>query len=241
MLGSTLVTNPEFAREAAKRYSDCIVAGIDAKDGMVAIEGWREGTGTPAADLVAELKDFGIHELIYTDISRDGMQTGIDAAAYGRLAQVAGFPITASGGIATLDGHPCARGAAGAAASTASSPDAPSTRARSASRGRRVCRQSRKRRRVTMLTKRVIPCLDVKDGRVVKGVNFVNLRDAGDPVELANAYDAQGADEVVFLDITATSDGAQDDRRHGVARERGGPHPVCRGRRLQDGRGHARR
>ena len=57
-----------------------------------------------------------------------------------------------------------------------------------------------------MLTKRVIPCLDVKDGRVVKGVNFVDLRDAGDPVELAAAYDAEGADEVVFLDITATSD-----------------------------------
>lgn len=55
-----------------------------------------------------------------------------------------------------------------------------------------------------MLTKRVIPCLDVKDGRVVKGVNFVNLRDAGDPVELAAEYDKQGADEVVFLDITAT-------------------------------------
>ncbi len=57
-----------------------------------------------------------------------------------------------------------------------------------------------------MLTKRVIPCLDVKDGRVVKGVNFVDLVDAGDPVELARAYDACGADEVVFLDITATSD-----------------------------------
>lgn len=57
-----------------------------------------------------------------------------------------------------------------------------------------------------MLTKRVIPCLDVKDGRVVKGVNFVSLRDAGDPVELARAYDHEGADEVVFLDITATSD-----------------------------------
>ena len=50
-----------------------------------------------------------------------------------------------------------------------------------------------------MLTKRVIPCLDVKDGRVVKGVNFVSLRDAGDPVELARAYDREGADEVVFL------------------------------------------
>lgn len=58
-----------------------------------------------------------------------------------------------------------------------------------------------------MLAKRVIPCLDVKDGRVVKGVNFVGLRDAGDPVELARAYDAQGADEVVFLDITATHEG----------------------------------
>jgi len=57
-----------------------------------------------------------------------------------------------------------------------------------------------------MLTKRIIPCLDVKDGRVVKGVQFVELRDAGDPVEAAEAYDAQGADELTFLDITASSD-----------------------------------
>lgn len=57
-----------------------------------------------------------------------------------------------------------------------------------------------------MLTKRVIPCMDVKDGRVVKGVNFVDLRDAGDPIELAQRYDAECADEVIFLDITATSD-----------------------------------
>lgn len=57
-----------------------------------------------------------------------------------------------------------------------------------------------------MFTKRIIPCLDVNNGRVVKGINFVNLRDAGDPVEVAAAYDKAGADEVVFLDITATSD-----------------------------------
>ena len=57
-----------------------------------------------------------------------------------------------------------------------------------------------------MFTKRIIPCLDVKNARVVKGVNFVNLKDAGDPVEVAKAYDAAGADEVVFLDITASSD-----------------------------------
>ena len=58
-----------------------------------------------------------------------------------------------------------------------------------------------------MLTKRIIPCLDVTAGRVVKGVNFVGLRDAGDPVEIAKRYDTQGADELTFLDITATSDG----------------------------------
>ena len=58
-----------------------------------------------------------------------------------------------------------------------------------------------------MLCKRIIPCLDIKDGRVVKGVNFVSLRDAGDPVEAAKTYNAAGADEIVFLDITASSDG----------------------------------
>lgn len=57
-----------------------------------------------------------------------------------------------------------------------------------------------------MLTKRIIPCLDVKEGRVVKGVNFLGLRDAGDPVQLAAAYDRQGADELVFLDITASAE-----------------------------------
>jgi len=59
-----------------------------------------------------------------------------------------------------------------------------------------------------MLTKRIIPCLDVKDGRVVKGVSFVELRDAGDPVDSAKAYEEQGADELVFLDITASHEGS---------------------------------
>ncbi|MGE0773223.1 MAG: HisA/HisF-related TIM barrel protein, partial [Cyclobacteriaceae bacterium] len=57
-----------------------------------------------------------------------------------------------------------------------------------------------------MLTKRIIPCLDIKDGRTVKGVNFIDLRDAGDPVALAATYAAQGADELVFLDISATNE-----------------------------------
>ncbi len=69
-----------------------------------------------------------------------------------------------------------------------------------------------------MLAKRIIPCLDVKDGRVVKGINFLNLRDAGDPVAQAQIYDAEGADELVFLDITATHEGRDenenDEDRH---------------------------
>src|SRR6187397_3512981 len=68
----------------------------------------------------------------------------------------------------------------------------------------RAPRQQAGLNKISMLKIRVIPCLDVKDGRVVKGVNFVDLRDAGDPVEAAIAYDAAGADELCFLDITAT-------------------------------------
>ena len=103
VLGSALVRDTAFCERAVAAYADNIVAGIDAKDGVVAIEGWREGSGVEARELVEQLKERGIHELVYTDIARDGMQTGIDAAAYGRIAEAAGFAVTASGGVATLD------------------------------------------------------------------------------------------------------------------------------------------
>jgi phosphoribosylformimino-5-aminoimidazole carboxamide ribotide isomerase len=103
VLGTKLVTDPAFAREAVATFGDLICAGVDAHDGEVAVEGWREGSGVPAAELIAELKGWGIRHLVYTDIARDGMQTGIDAAAYGHIARQAGFPVTASGGISTLD------------------------------------------------------------------------------------------------------------------------------------------
>src|SRR5437764_14426652 len=73
--------------------------------------------------------------------------------------------------------------------------------------GRRPRRRSSFPRRTSMLTKRIIPCLDVDRGRVVKGVHFLQLRDAGDPVEVARRYEADGADELVFLDITASHEG----------------------------------
>lgn len=104
VLGTKLATDPAFVREAVAGFgADAVVAGIDARDGMVAVEGWREGTATPAAELVAELRDLGIRHLVYTDISRDGMQTGVNVDAYEQIAETAGFPVIASGGVSTLD------------------------------------------------------------------------------------------------------------------------------------------
>ena len=103
VLGTKLVTDREFVDDAVAKYGDRVVAGIDARDGMVAVEGWREGTATPADELVGELTALGVRHLVYTDISRDGMQTGINAPAYSHVASVAGFPVVASGGVSTLD------------------------------------------------------------------------------------------------------------------------------------------
>jgi len=77
-----------------------------------------------------------------------------------------------------------------------------------------------------LLTKRIIPCLDVDRGRVVKGINFLNLRDAGDPVEVARRYEEDGADELVFLDISASPRGTRHHARRGAARLRGDFHAV---------------
>jgi len=103
VIGTKLITDPDFAREASSRYGDAICAGVDARNGEVAIQGWREGAGVFASELVAELASWGIRHLVYTDISRDGMQTGIDAHAYEEIARIAGFPVITSGGVSTLD------------------------------------------------------------------------------------------------------------------------------------------
>lgn len=103
VLGTKLVTDKEFAQAAVEDFGDALTAGIDAKGGEVAIRGWREGAGVPAADLVREMGAMGYRHLVFTDIARDGMQTGIDAAAYERIASAFGHPVIASGGVATID------------------------------------------------------------------------------------------------------------------------------------------
>ncbi len=103
VLGTSLVTDPAFADEAVSRYRGLLVAGIDAKGGEVAVSGWRDGSGVPAEELAAQMAAAGFKHLVYTDIARDGMQTGIDEAAYAHMAEVFGYPVTASGGVANLD------------------------------------------------------------------------------------------------------------------------------------------
>lgn len=102
-LGTVLVTEPGFAEVAARGFGELLVADIAARDGQVKVNGWRDGAGVALDYAVAQLTELGFKHLVYTDIARDGMQTGIDVAAYRHVAQVAGFPVVASGGISTLD------------------------------------------------------------------------------------------------------------------------------------------
>ncbi len=102
VLGTSLVSDPEFVAEACAKYPG-IVAGIDARDGKVAIEGWRQGTEYGVLELVRELELLGVRRLAYTDIGRDGMQGGANYGAYRALADQVDIPIIASGGVSTLD------------------------------------------------------------------------------------------------------------------------------------------
>ena len=102
-MGTVLVTEPGFAEVAARGFGDLLVADVAARDGQVKVNGWRDGVGLALDEVVGQLAEQGFKHLVYTDIARDGMQTGIDVAAYGHVAQVAGFPVVASGGISTLD------------------------------------------------------------------------------------------------------------------------------------------
>lgn len=102
VLGTSLVTDPEFVAAAAHKYAG-IVAGVDARDGKVAIEGWRQGTEREVGELIEELAALGVQRVVYTDIRRDGMQTGVNAEAYSELAESSPMTVIASGGISTLD------------------------------------------------------------------------------------------------------------------------------------------
>ena len=102
ILGTAAQRNPELVEEACRLFPGRIVVGIDAKNGMVAVQGWAEVTGVTAIDLAKKFEGFGVAAIIYTDISRDGMMQGPNIAATRELAEAITIPVIASGGVSTL-------------------------------------------------------------------------------------------------------------------------------------------
>ena len=196
ILGTLAVEKPELLTQAIREFgSERVAAGVDAENGLVKVRGWRQSTGRSLVGLVSELAQAGLEWLVFTDISRDGIGTGLNIASTRELVTIPGLKVIASGGVRNEDDLHQAHQAGCAGVIV----------------GRALLRPAYHHPAMgdpmTTLAKRIIPCLDIKNGRVVKGVNFVNLRDAGDPVEQARIYDRAGADELVFLDITATHEG----------------------------------
>src|SRR5262245_52168504 len=102
VIGTAAVKNPGFLSDASYAFPGHIIAGLDAKDGKVAVEGWSKKTGHDVVDLAKKYEEFGIEALIYTDIGRDGMMTGVNIEATLKLAQAIKTPIIASGGLTGL-------------------------------------------------------------------------------------------------------------------------------------------
>ena len=103
ILGSAAVKNPQLVEEACKKYPGHIAVGIDAKNGEVAIEGWGKGSGVAATELAKQMAAYGVETIIYTDISRDGMLSGVNVEATAALARACGVPVIASGGVASIE------------------------------------------------------------------------------------------------------------------------------------------
>ena len=102
ILGSVAVCNPELVREACAKYGDRIVVGIDAKEGIVAVDGWGVSGDVEATALAKEMKKAGVKTIIYTDISRDGTLSGVNVEATAKLARESGVAIVASGGVKSI-------------------------------------------------------------------------------------------------------------------------------------------
>jgi len=102
IIGTKAVLDPEFVKEACKKFPGKIIVGIDAKEGLVATEGWAEVSTVKATDLAAQFADAGVSAIVYTDISRDGMMQGVNWDATKAVAEAGGIPVIASGGVTNM-------------------------------------------------------------------------------------------------------------------------------------------
>lgn len=235
VIGTVAADSPGVLRAIVEELgAERVIAAVDIRNGQVRVDGWERTSSTSIRDVIARIEALGVREILITDISKDGalrgpsfglyreltrgrrsatavMDPGIpdDTAAGGAAGIGTGTSIIASGGVSTMADVQSLARIAGVGACVIG---------KALLEGRIDLDEARARiARPNVIPERIIPCLDVRDGRVVKGVQFVGIRDAGDPVECARRYETEGADELVILDISATDSGrdtALDTVRH---------------------------
>lgn len=197
IVGTKAIGNTGFLKELIEKFGgERIIVSIDSQNGKIASNGWQEETTEDALDFAMKLKAAGLTQAIVTDVTRDGTLT-VPNFALTKAISNTGLKVIAAGGVSDAKSIKKLKdmGIFGAIIGKALYENKINLReALNAANP------------LSNLAKRIIPCLDVKNGRVVKGVNFQNLRDAGDPMELGKRYSDEGADELVFLDITASKE-----------------------------------
>ena len=201
ILGTIAIENKKLLKYITKRFRNKIAVALDTLGGTIRIKGWQHDTKLDLLKVLQQLENTGIQTFIVTDIEKDGTFAGLNTNLYLELKnnKKPNTKIIASGGISSIsdlkkallytDGV-----IIGKALYNGNIPlDTLSS--------------FLDKLYNSGLVRRIIPCLDVKERRVVKGIRFQNLRDSGDPVEMARYYNEIGADELVFLDISATIEG----------------------------------
>ncbi|EKD43461.1 MAG: hypothetical protein ACD_72C00262G0003 [uncultured bacterium] len=197
LLGTIALENPVAVSSLIEKFgSSRIVATVEIKQNKLAVNGWKNTSDVSLEDYLISLNKLGVKIVLVTDTQKDGTFLGPNLGLIKKVVD-ANFEVLAAGGVASLDDLEAIG----------------KTKAMGAIIGKalyegRISFQDaiKKFNGQNNLTKRIIPCLDVAGGRVVKGTNFQNLIDAGDAVEVAKFYCDSGADELVFLDITASKE-----------------------------------
>lgn len=194
ILGTALFSDIDLIRRLIKNFGqERIIISVDMKDSFPAICGWRKTTKESLKTIFRKIKKLGLTQIIFTDIKSDGTMTGPN---YENIKQIlkSGLAITVAGGISRLEDIIKLRdlGVTGAIIGKA------------LYENKIDLKEALRNSERSFLAKRIIPCMDMKNGRVVKCVNYLNPKDAGDPVKWGKIYSDMGADEIVFLDITAT-------------------------------------
>ena len=201
ILGTIVFDDSKLLKVLSKQYRSKIAIALDSSNKTIRTKGWQHDTNRDIFEVFSKLENLGIQDFIVTDIMKDGTSTGLNTNLYLELKKrkMLRTRIIASGGISSINDVEMALEFSdgvivGKALYNGNIP--------LGDLGRFLDNLHKSR-----LVKRIIPCLDVKNGRVVKGIKFKNLRDSGDPVDLARYYNENGADELVFLDISATLEG----------------------------------